>query len=380
MFLIWIFSLGEERESPPLKILSVVILLLILLLIPNWRFKYLLMFILTISYLIFLVVYYSILILKTKTCKICGKKERCRKIKKFASSPREAKRLYDEGIDFYLLSSDGSAICSDCYDSYPKCVSCDNIITGKSYLTNKNRKLCEECYQLYRDLSRFCHICSIPIEDYLNITLLVSLGKRVCEKCAKKLPLCDCCNRPILDESIKRDSRHICPACFKNVVIYEDALPSMTREVKNIMKKMLNIEIEHNVEVRMCSAAEMKDKRGTVNWGYFCQDGGNFKVKILRYLTKPNIYKVLAHELAHAWQEENCPPYSNTKKRFSEGFAEWVAYKVLISLGQTNEAQRMEQGMWGDYLEGFKKFKELEEKLGIDKIISQVKNYTDFLS
>jgi len=312
--------------------------------------------------------------LKTKTCSICGKKVKYQKIKKIVTSSKDARSLSSKRVNFFLVYPNGKAICSQCYASLPKCVHCDDVIFGKSYLTDKNRKLCKKCFQLYKAGSNVCHICGIPIEnDYYT---LISLGKKICKECIKKFPLCDCCNKPIVGESFVKDFRFICADCYRNIVIYEDKLPQMAAEVKNIMKKVLNMEIKHDIEIKMLSAKEMKDKRGTVNWGYFYRYGDTFQIKILRYLTKANIYKVLAHELAHAWQAENCP--KNCKKRFLEGFAEWVAYKVLISLGEVQEAERMETRMWGDYLEGFKKFKKIEEKYGISKIFQLVKSYTDF--
>jgi hypothetical protein len=41
--------------------------------------------------------------------------------------------------------------------------------------------------------------------------------------------------------------------------------------------------------------------------------------------------KVIAHEYAHAWQGENCA--FPTDAQLSEGFCEWVAYKVPGALG-----------------------------------------------
>jgi aminopeptidase N len=39
------------------------------------------------------------------------------------------------------------------------------------------------------------------------------------------------------------------------------------------------------------------------------------------------VIRVTAHEYAHAWQGENCPLLDDPLLR--EGFAEWVAYRVL---------------------------------------------------
>ena len=51
--------------------------------------------------------------------------------------------------------------------------------------------------------------------------------------------------------------------------------------------------------------------------------------------------EVMAHEYAHAWQAENCPWQQETL--IIEGFAEWVAYRVLMLLGAGKKAALMEE-------------------------------------
>ena len=46
-----------------------------------------------------------------------------------------------------------------------------------------------------------------------------------------------------------------------------------------------------------------------------------------------------AHELAHAWQMESAPLVRDPLLR--EGFAEWVAYHVLLAHGEGEAAERI---------------------------------------
>ena len=51
------------------------------------------------------------------------------------------------------------------------------------------------------------------------------------------------------------------------------------------------------------------------------------------------LLEVMAHEYAHAWQCENCP--ENVAPEVQEGFAEWVAYKLLQGWGCYRRSDRM---------------------------------------
>ncbi len=51
------------------------------------------------------------------------------------------------------------------------------------------------------------------------------------------------------------------------------------------------------------------------------------------------LLQVAAHELAHAWQMESAPLLRDPLLR--EGFAEWVAYHVLLAVGEQDAAERI---------------------------------------
>ena len=51
------------------------------------------------------------------------------------------------------------------------------------------------------------------------------------------------------------------------------------------------------------------------------------------------LLEVLAHEYAHAWQSENCRQDLPIEEL--EGFAEWVAYKLLDGWGCYRRSERM---------------------------------------
>jgi hypothetical protein len=76
--------------------------------------------------------------------------------------------------------------------------------------------------------------------------------------------------------------------------------------------------------------------------------------------------QVAAHEYAHAWQGENCPLLREGLAH--EGFAEWVAYRVLGHYGYERGQERMcaRQDIYG---QGLKWALELESRQGIAGVI-----------
>ena len=73
------------------------------------------------------------------------------------------------------------------------------------------------------------------------------------------------------------------------------------------------------------------------------------------------LIQVAAHEWAHAWQGENCPLLRDPLVR--EGFAEWVAYRTLQTLGAVKKRALMERqnGLYGD---GLRRMLALERQAG----------------
>jgi hypothetical protein len=77
--------------------------------------------------------------------------------------------------------------------------------------------------------------------------------------------------------------------------------------------------------------------------------------------------QVTAHELAHAWQGENCPLLQNALVR--EGFAEWVAYKCMQDQGDPAQQHLMAQRS-DIYGQGLRWALNLELKHGAQAVIA----------
>ena len=76
--------------------------------------------------------------------------------------------------------------------------------------------------------------------------------------------------------------------------------------------------------------------------------------------------QVAAHEYAHPWQGENCPILRDLLVH--EGFAEWVAYKVLDYYGYSHNQERMiaRQDIYG---QGLRWALEIENKYGVEGLL-----------
>jgi len=87
--------------------------------------------------------------------------------------------------------------------------------------------------------------------------------------------------------------------------------------------------------------------------GYFQRFDNDWNIYIEHLLPQTLFQAVAAHELAHAWQSTYAPQEQALK--IVEGFAEWVAYRVLLALGQQREAARLTRrsDLYGDGLQYF---------------------------
>jgi len=87
--------------------------------------------------------------------------------------------------------------------------------------------------------------------------------------------------------------------------------------------------------------------------GYFQRIDNDWNIYIELLLPRTLFQAVAAHELAHAWQSTHTTQAQSLK--IVEGFAEWVAYRALLALGQQREAARLTRrnDLYGDGLQYF---------------------------
>lgn len=100
--------------------------------------------------------------------------------------------------------------------------------------------------------------------------------------------------------------------------------------------------------------------------GLFARKGRKRVMYLLSGMPQIVLIQVTAHEWAHAWQGENCPLLRDPLVR--EGFAEWVAYKTLQSMGAVKKVALMER-QDSVYGAGLRKMLALEQQDGADGVL-----------
>lgn len=77
---------------------------------------------------------------------------------------------------------------------------------------------------------------------------------------------------------------------------------------------------------------------------------------------------ILAHELAHIWQDWKAPGSLVRNSKLVEGFAEWVAYKTCLNLGYDKAASKALENTAPAYRDGIRYYLDMEKRYGKDKV------------
>lgn len=141
------------------------------------------------------------------------------------------------------------------------------------------------------------------------------------------------------------DGRGICQVCAATAVTDPEVAGGVFQNVVRMVEGILRLEVAHTDSVRLIHADEMSRLTGkgsrSREWtaGLFTKHDKTHAVYLLSGLPFKMAYGVLSHEYAHAWQALNARANLTDEER--EGFAEWVAYKVLAFHNYTEEAEHL---------------------------------------
>jgi hypothetical protein len=165
-----------------------------------------------------------------------------------------------------------------------------------------------------------------------------------------------------------RDGRFFCPACEPRLVSDHDDYDGVYQRMVRRARDVLGLELDTLPELVVDSKESIKGRPGvaatpTTVCGLYSRDGlGRSTIHVLSHLTEPRVSAVLAHELAHAWQAENCPDDQGVRVR--EGFAEWVAWRLLDGLDGCDRERTVIESRTDEYGHGFRLFSGLEMRRG----------------
>ncbi|HEX6543401.1 MAG TPA: hypothetical protein VF040_16710 [Ktedonobacterales bacterium] len=278
----------------------------------------------------------------------------------------------------YLVYNSTLVVCADCDASCQRCARC-NVPIAQSALEGKF-PLCATCA---RDAPR-CDGCSLPITStwYTFEELLpVATPRRFCPRCVQGRPRCDLCRAPVADGAQPLSGgQYRCALCLSDVVrasanvreVYDAAVAQLGSVLGGQLRVVPHLQIvtrRRMGEIRRSYEHHLSDATSAANHhvlGYFVQANGVSTIYIEQFLPRGLLLGTLAHELAHAWQTEQSLHLKDPILR--EGFAEWVAYRVLIAGGLSTLAERATRRD-DVYGRGLRHFLNIENRFGYTGVV-----------
>jgi hypothetical protein len=288
----------------------------------------------------------------SKYCNICGQ------------------RIIGQGL-VYRRSDEpmgnGLTVCQRCDREAPRCITCQMPMSRE----RAQDGLCPACQ---KGLPR-CSLCGGPVlEGYASLDNPLEI---YCENCFRA-NICDTCGRLCHDQGHRLyNGRRICPQCQQTAVYDPAKARALFDQTIQIIQANLSLRlnvptgfalIERNYLLALLEENGATTDEARRAMGLFRKQGRKRVMYVEYGLPQILMIQIMAHEYAHAWQGENCPLLRDPVTR--EGFAEWVAYKVLQVMGARKKMAVMERR--GDlYGEGLRKMRGIEERQGAEAVLQE---------
>jgi hypothetical protein len=284
----------------------------------------------------------------------------------------------------------GRTYCPTCYSDLKRCDLCGEIITGSyNYYPSVDLTVCPKCDRTKPK----CDKCGIPANELIQVgssklcarcapgtdrchicgTALLTeyaffegdRSIKYCKQCLKRYPPCADCGAPSGPNATKLDDgRYLCPDC-RSIAFFDSRLVTPVKEqVLTFLDRGMGMQIAHKISYSLKDVTFLEQRskgiHGDLN-GLFYRKGEDYNIYVLYGLRKKDLVGVLAHEMAHVWESENCK--SDLTLEDLEGFAQWVAYHALLGLGFEQHAETLSLGST-IYAQGLRKMLEMEVKGG----------------
>ncbi|HUS14910.1 MAG TPA: protein DA1 [Chloroflexia bacterium] len=176
-----------------------------------------------------------------------------------------------------------------------------------------------------------------------------------CPACWER-PHCHACGHPVGALSYQRvDGRVLCDSCHATAVYNPREAEALYARVQDTAAGVLGLELRVGARLHLANRKQIATLRGHPSEvppdpmaesradyvGLFVYSGRMRAIYVEYGLPRIFFCEVVAHEYAHAWQMECAPLLSDPELR--EGFAEWVAYRVVESWGARLRLDRFRQ-------------------------------------
>ena len=268
---------------------------------------------------------------KRRFCHLCGREV------------RRARIYRRQGDD-----APGLVVCDECEAGQPRCRICNRPMVAALARDG----LCPDCWAS----TPTCLACGQPVgRSWVH----VGDDGLYCETCYRTRPHCDVCGVPVGEPAWQlADGRQICNRCHQTAVYRPERGQELFERTVGIIQRELGLTLNVPTEFALVDRNQMEALLQEGNGepgdgktlGLFARQGRQRGMYVEYGLPQILLIQVIAHEYAHAWQGENCPLLRDLEVK--EGFAEWVAYKVLQALGAAKKMKVMEErkGLYGDGL------------------------------
>ena len=175
--------------------------------------------------------------------------------------------------------------------------------------------------------------------------LVPEAGRFYCDACWRR-PRCDTCGLPVGRVAYERpDGRRLCHNCHLTAVYDPAQANAVYDRVRRTLHEVLGLTVavpthfhlvNHDQLMALAdrhTPASLENDARHRCFGLFLREGHLRAIYAEYGLPQIVFCEVLAHEYAHVWQGEHCPLLTDVRVR--EGFAEWVAFKMLEYWGCT---------------------------------------------
>lgn len=203
-----------------------------------------------------------------------------------------------------------------------------------------------------------CAVCELGITagGYLIPDRVTGEQRPVCTSCALLTTRCYLCGLPVKNNLTQLpDGRVLCARDSKGVVLSEDEANQVCIETRNELNRLFSgfpAFPSTNLSITMVDRIHMEqlfqrpgfERQCPSIFGYAQSrpdEDGEMKhsIHLLGGLPKARMMAVCAHEMTHAWLNEQLPPDRYVSRDAIEAFCELVSFKLMAHLGQEQEQQ-----------------------------------------
>jgi hypothetical protein len=201
-----------------------------------------------------------------------------------------------------------------------------------------------------------CVVCDVAIEGkfYWMDGITVSRKQPVCKACSQLDTTCSACALPVkFNFKTLNDGRLLCRHDAAVAVLSQQAAERTFADARRDLLHSLarfGVLPDRNIKVHLVTRTEIDRMRGANAPGHSktilmgltqttLVDKEQFEhsIYVIDGLPPARFLAVCAHEWAHAWVHENVPRERKLDASSTEGFCEWVAYKLMSERNETIE-------------------------------------------